>query len=393
MEDIKIKIDDDSDVNKSASDIEKEVINNHREENGEEPLDNDSDTVKLKIPTETEDQDVQEDNDQLEDVVENDSVEDVDTPSYNEDGDIVLSEEQVYKFLSAKIGKDVNSLDDLVEEKEVELDEDVAAYQKYKMETGRSLNDYIELNKDYDNVDDGEIVRMYMKETLEGFDDEDIDWKFNSDFGYDEYEEDNVIRGKKLELKQSAIEARKYFNQKKEQYNIPLESRTNFIPEEDREAYNRFKEETAKMSEQAEITRKKQEVFSEKSRNLFNDKFEGFEFKSDDQTYTYKPGDKDSIMKSQMDVTNFLSKHLDDDGFLKDASAYHKALSVAMNPDAFFEYAYDLGRTSAIENSTKKSKNIDMEPRKVSNTRTNSGLKVTDVNANRNSGLRIRKRK
>ena len=397
MSDIKLKIDDESKEVKSASDIEKEVINNHREENGQDPIDSDPDTVKMVIPTdEVESQ--EEDNDEQQSAESNlednqGSVEEIESPSYNEDGDIVLNEEQVYKFLSAKIGREVESIEDLVEEKEVELDEDVAAYQKYKKETGRSISDYIELNKDYDSIDDSEVVKMYMKETLEGFDSDDIDWKFNSDYGYDEYEEESTIRGKKLELKQAAIEARKHFNQQKEQYKIPLESRTNFIPEEEREAYAKFKEQSAKMSEQAEIYRKKQEVFSEKSRNLFNEKFEGFEFKTGDQNYTYKPGDKESIMKSQMDVTNFLNKHLDDNGFLKDAAAYHKALSVAMNPDSFFEYAYELGKASAIEDSVKTSKNIDMEPRKASSVRTTSGLKVTDANANRNSGLRIRKRK
>ena len=58
---------------------------------------------------------------------------------------------------------------------------------------------------------------------------------------------------------------------------------------------------------------------------------------------------------------NFINKHLDDDGMLKDANAYHKALNAAMDPDALFKFAYEKGAADAITKDVKEAKNVDMK--------------------------------
>ncbi len=56
-----------------------------------------------------------------------------------------LSEDDVRSFLSERYGREINSLDELNEARETapELPEDVAAYYKYKQETGRGLEDFM----------------------------------------------------------------------------------------------------------------------------------------------------------------------------------------------------------------------------------------------------------
>jgi hypothetical protein len=383
MEDIKISIPADDNSNKSVQQVEKDVLDKHREENGESPISVDDDVIKIKI----------DDNVSAKSEVADDAPD----VKVNEDGDILLSEQDVFKFLRERTGRDINTFDDLVEvkieEKQVELDEDVAAYQEYKKRTGRSIMDYIELNKDYVSMSDEDVVQNFYEKTLEGFDQEDIEFKIDSEFGFDEYDDDKIKRQKKLELKKAAIEARKFFEKEKEQFNIPLESRSALVPESEKEDFEQFVQYKQKRSEQEQLTLEKQKFFSDKTRSLFTEKFEGFEFKSGDKSFKYKPGEPDSLMKTQSDINNFLKKHLDDRGFLKDTESYHKALSVAMDPQAFFDYAFELGKSLQIDESIKKSKNIDMSPRSISNTVNANGVRVTDTSASQKSGLRIRKRK
>ena len=67
--------------------------------------------------------------------------ESVQTP--NEDTTPKLSEEDVLTYIGNRYGKEISSIDDLVAEREAseELPEDVAAYFRYKKETGRGFED------------------------------------------------------------------------------------------------------------------------------------------------------------------------------------------------------------------------------------------------------------
>jgi hypothetical protein len=64
-------------------------------------------------------------------------------------------------------------------------------------------------------------------------------------------------------------------------------------------------------------------------------------------------------------IQNFASKHLNEDGYIKDPAAYHKALTIANDPDAFFKYAYELGQADAVDNVVKTGKNVDMQINKA----------------------------
>jgi hypothetical protein len=65
-----------------------------------------------------------------------------------------------------------------------------------------------------------------------------------------------------------------------------------------------------------------------------------------------------------------------DDGLIQDAAGYHKALSVAMNPSKFAQF--------------RKSKNINMDSRKVPETSRKDGMQIRSVNSDSGRGLKIR---
>ena len=96
-------------------------------------------------------------------------------------------------------------------------------------------------------------------------------------------------------------------------------------------------------------------------RYLFSKNFEGFGYEVGEEKITLKVSDVDSVKNTQSDAMNFINKHLDDDGMLKDANAYHKALNAAMDPDALFKFAYEKGAADAITKDVKEAKNVDMK--------------------------------
>ena len=76
---------------------------------------------------------------------------------------------------------------------------------------------------------------------------------------------------------------------------------------------------------------------------------------------------------------------------ISDAKGYHKAMSVAMNLDKFAEFFYNQGVTSAVDEVSKKSKNINMEMRKTPTSLSKDGLKIRAVgDTSSGRGLKIR---
>ena len=65
-----------------------------------------------------------------------------------------LSEEDVLSYIGKRYGREINSFDELVSERESseELPEDVASYLKYKQETGRGFEDFVKLQQDFDEM-------------------------------------------------------------------------------------------------------------------------------------------------------------------------------------------------------------------------------------------------
>ena len=98
-----------------------------------------------------------------------------------------LSEEEVLSYIGDRYGKQINSIDELVTAREEapEMPSDVAAYFKYKKETGRSIEDFVKLQRDYSDFHPDALLREYLTVTEEGLDPEDIE-SLMEDYVYDE---------------------------------------------------------------------------------------------------------------------------------------------------------------------------------------------------------------
>ena len=279
---------------------------------------------------------------------------------------IELNDDQVKTFFEKRFGKKVEDLEELTREKvvEPELDEDVAAFQKFKKETGRGFGDFIKLQEDFDSVDPDQRLRQYYKDKFPDFTDEEINAEIEDKFGYDpELDDEETIsrieRKKKLELS----EAKNWFESTKEGYKIPLESRGLDVPEEVKNEFEEFKRSKENSSKDAEEILKRAEYFDKETSKVFEN-FEGFEFQTEDGTkYSYKPAEKERLIDEQSDVNNFLKKFVNEDNYIQDAAKFHKAIAVASDVDKFFEFAFSLGKEKALKEFEAQAKNISGEKR------------------------------
>ena len=302
-----------------------------------------------------------------------------------------LSEDEVRSFLSSRYGREIVSLDELneVRETQVELPEDVAAYYKYKQETGRGLQDFMKVNQNLAEADGDGLLKEYLLQTEDGLDAEDVEMMME-DYKFDEDLDDEAdIKKAKLAKKKAVAKARKYFEEEKEKYQAPLESR-GVGSLENSEEYQEYKQYVEQAKTYQEEQKRRKEWFDEKSGEVFSEQFKGFEFNLNDKSYVYSPGDRGELKKLQQTPEAWLNKYLDEQGLVKDAKGYHKSLAVAMNPEKFAEFFYEQGKAAAVDDVMRKTKNINMSERPVPQAVSKGEFKVRAVAPSSGRGLKIR---
>ena len=307
-----------------------------------------------------------------------------------------IKDEDVLSHIKNRYGKEINSLDELFAEREASpaLPDDVEAFFKYKKETGRGMEDFMKLNKNYDDMDSDLLLKDYYKQTEEGLDDDDINDLIESRFGYDEdLDEESLVKKQKLAKKRELTKAKKFFKEQQEAYKVPLESSKGSADAKYDEELRSYREQMKEAESIEAENQKKREWFSKKTDELFNDEFKGFEFNVNDQKITFKPADAAELKASQQSPMNFINKYIGEDGLLKDAAGYHRSLSIAMNPEKFAKFFYEQGQAAAVDNVVRKSKNIDMDMRRAPETTNKGGFQVRSVNQDSGRGLKIRSKR
>lgn len=304
-----------------------------------------------------------------------------------------LSEEKVLSFIGKRYNKQINSFDELMAERKEseELPEDVSAYMKYKKETGRGFEDFLKLKKDFDSMDSDDLLKDYLLSTQEGLDEDDIETQME-DYRYDEdIDDESTIKKIKIAKKKIVAEAKKFFNEQKEKYKMPIESIGSSLSDAEKEDFEAYKQYTQQAKTVNEENERKRGWFEQKTNELFNGEFKGFEFKVNDKSFSFTPADASELKKIQMNPSSFVSKFLDESGLMKDSVGYHRSLAVAMNPEKFAKYFYEQGMSDATEDSMRKIKNINMSERKAPEaTKFSDGMQVKAVNPDSGKSLKIR---
>ena len=304
-----------------------------------------------------------------------------------------LKDEDVLSYIGKRYNKQINSLDDLVaERKDSEpLPDDVSAYLQYKKDTGRGFEDFLNLKKDFDEMNPDQLLKEYLTATQEGLDSDDIE-ALMDDYRFDEeLDDESTVKKARIAKKKVLAEAKKYFNSQKEKYKMPLESRSVSISDEEKEVYESYKQYIQEAKTIEEEIKRKRQWFDQKTDEVFNGEFKGFEFNVNDKKIMFAPGDANELKKVQATPQNFINKFLDDQGLIKDASGYHRSLSIAMHPEKFAKFFYEQGMSDATDDVNRKIKNINMSDRKAPEVGKPSGsMQVRAVNPDSGRNLKIR---
>ena len=306
--------------------------------------------------------------------------------------EISLTDEDVLSYIGKRYGEEINSFDELMTERETseELPEDVAAYFKYKKDTGRGMDDYVKLQRDFDSMEDDNLLAEYYLTTEDGLNRDDVK-DMIEDFSYDEdIDEEKFIRKQKLAKKKEIAKARKFFTEQKDMYKQPLESSTVGMSDDAKKQLEEYKQYLDDAKSYQEESNRKNDWFTKKTNELFNDKFKGFEFNLDNNTVTFSPSDVSTLKKTNETPMNFYNKYLDESGLLKDAAGYHRALSMAIHPDKFAQFFYEQGKAAAVEDVMRKQKNVSMTTRNTPEVATKGGMKIRSINPDSGRGLKIR---
>ena len=278
--------------------------------------------------------------------------------------------------------EEVEEVEEQVEEAVAEVEatgealpENIKKLMDFMEETGGDLSDYVKLNQDYSKLDDSDLLFEYYKQTKPHLDNEEINFLLDDSFAYNEDEDDEKeVRRKKLALKEQVASAKSHLDGQKSTYYEEIKAGSKLTTEQQK-AVNFFD----RYNKESEVTQKtvktNSDIFTQKTNNVFNDKFKGFEYNVGDKKYRFNVNNAEEVKNTQSDISNFTKKFLDKNSALTDAKGYHKSLYTAMNADAVAKHFYDQGKADAMKNSIAKAKNVDMNPRQSHGTIETGGMK------------------
>ena len=262
------------------------------------------------------------------------------------------------------------------------IPENIQKLMEFMEETGGDLNDYVKLNKDYSKLENEDLLYEYYKQTKPHLNNEEINFLMDDQFAYDEDEDEEIdIRRKKLALKEQVANAKSHLDGQKSKYYNEIKAGSKLTSEQQKavDFFNRYNKESEVTQKAA---KKNTDIFTQKTNNVFNDKFKGFEYNVGDKKYRFNVNNAEEVKTTQSDINNFTKKFLDKNNTLSDAKGYHKSLYTAMNADAVARHFYEQGKADAMRNSVAKAKNVDMEPRQSHGAVEAGGIKVRALGSN-----------
>jgi len=257
-----------------------------------------------------------------------------------------------------------------------ELPENIQKLVDFMEETGGDLSDYVKLNQDYSTLNDEALLKEYYTQTKPHLNTEEINFLMEDQFSYEEdVDDDRDIKKKKIALKEQVANAKSHLDGQKSKYYEEIKAGSKLTTEQQK-AVNFFDRYNKEEAENKQGTEERVSIFKEKTNNVFNDKFKGFEYNVGEKKYRYNVQDVKKVGENQSDISNFIGKFLDENNTMKDAEGYHKSLFTANNADAIAKHFYEQGKSDAIKQSVEKGKNISMEPRQAHSEMQTGGMKV-----------------
>ena len=222
------------------------------------------------------------------------------------------------------------------------LPENVQKLVDFMDETGGDLQDYVNLNRDIEKMDDSDILDEYYRSTKSHLTLEERSFLLEDSFGVDEeIDDEKTIRQKKIALKEQVAMAKAHLDGQKSKYYEDIKAGSKLTKEQQGaiDFFNRYNEK------------------SEQDKKLLE-------------------ASKKTFLNKTDNINNFVSKFTSKDNtVIEDAEGYHKSLFTAMNADTIAKHFYEQGKADAIKSRVAKDKNINLDPRQTHGEINVSGVK------------------
>ena len=234
------------------------------------------------------------------------------------------------------------------------LPENIEKLVSFMEETGGTVEDYVNLNKDYSSYDEKSLLNEYYKKTKPHLNQEEINFLMEDNFSYDEEsDEDRVVKKRQLLFKEEIAKAKNFLESSKSKYYEEIKLRPGVTQEQQKamDFFNRYNKEQ-------EIAAQRRENFRNTTNEIFNNDFKGFEINVGDKKFRYNVSNPTAVAEKQSDLNKFVKKFLNKEGEVVDTVGYHKAIYAAENVDTIANHFYEQGKADAVKNVMAKSKNI-----------------------------------
>jgi len=271
------------------------------------------------------------------------------------------------------------------------LPENIQKLVDFMEETGGDLNDYVALNRDISKLDDQDALLEYYRKTKPHLTLEEINFLMEDQFSYDEESmDDKEIKRKKLALKEQVADARKHLDGLKSKYYEEVKARDKRLTPEQQKAVDFFN----RYNKEQEVAGNNHKVFVNKTNQVFNKDFKGFEYNVGEKRFRLNINDVAQVKETQSNADNLFKKFLNEDNVIGDAQGYHKSIYTAMNPDVVARHFYEQGKADAMKERIAKDKNVQLNPRQTQGEVNVGGMKFKVLGNDSNSlKLKMRKRK
>jgi len=144
-----------------------------------------------------------------------------------EGNDTVIEDEVLLKSLSEKLGREVNSFEDLTTQVEDPFasDEVLKEIADFRSKTGRSVEDWLKYQEDFKSMDDKDVVRRFLQHQYPELDSKEISHLMNKEYVSGEDDDEEEVMSKSIKLKRAATDGRKTLGEYKSKFNEPLPSK------------------------------------------------------------------------------------------------------------------------------------------------------------------------
>ncbi len=289
------------------------------------------------------------------------------------------NEEVAEQSVQEEVSNTVEAANEAIEQSAVTgqaLPENIQKLVDFVNDTGGSVEDYVKLNRDYNEMDNLTALDEYYRTTKPHLDAEERQFLMEENFKFDEeLDEEREVRRKKIALKEQVAEAKAYLDGQKSKYYDEIKAGSNLTAEQ-QEAIQFFNQYNEEAETQEQLAKERSDYFINETNQVLNDNFKGFEYNVDGKKLNVKVPNPSEVARKQSDINNFINKFLNKDNTIKDVEGYHKALYAAMNPDVIARHFYEQGKADAIQNSVANAKNVNMDARQSFSNESTGGVKV-----------------